>query len=76
MGKLVADETIGPKLARAAEEMEVVDVSGKALGLFFPFQTDPGLAARSPFSREEIEKRRREPGGSPLAEVLRELERA
>jgi len=58
--------------------VEVCDASGRTLGYFHPV-IPAGVAAKEglepPFSEEEIERRRKEPGGRPLAEILADLDK-
>ena len=60
------------------ELLEVCDESGKVRGYFHPIG-EPAASAvnvQSPFSREELERRRRQRTGRPLAEVLTRLEQS
>ena len=75
MTRLVLDaETIG-KLCAAHERVEVCDVNGQTLGYFLP-STDRGLYKifDCPFTEEEIERARNEPGGRSLQEILTDLQ--
>jgi hypothetical protein len=63
-------------LHNAHGRVELCDGSGRTLGYFYPAGYE-GLSEedrRGPFSDEEIERRRKEPGGKPLAEILKRLE--
>ena len=56
--------------------VEIKDPTGRLLGVFVPEglgKLPPGV--KSPFSDEEMERRRREPKvGRPLADIMRDLE--
>ena len=58
------------------DNVEIKDPSGRLLGVFVPEdfgKLPPGV--KSPFSDEEMERRRRAPKvGRPLADILRDLE--
>jgi len=74
MQKLIVDTALAEQMRAARHMMEVVDASGRFLGYFDPFPETP-KGVKSPFSREQIEQFRKEPGGRSLAEILRDLER-
>ena len=58
------------------EDVQLIDPSGRVLGRFIPeglCKLPPGVV--SPFSEEEMAKRRQEKReGRPLADILRDLE--
>ena len=79
MTKLIVDEALRAKLNNFAEHIELCDESGKTLGYFLPAAApDPSVCAgaRSPITDDELERRRREPGGRTLAEIWARLRRS
>lgn len=62
MTQIVADTNLGERLKSLAEPARVVDEAGRTLGVFRPAGLAPAGWARanSPFSREELERRRDE----------------
>lgn len=72
MTRVIADASLLEKLQQATEALEVCDTSGRVLGYYSP-APDPATYPKSPFSREEIERRRQEKGGYSLSEILKEL---
>jgi hypothetical protein len=59
------------------EKVEICDEAGKTVGYFLPAESYRRLIydwAKAQVTDEELEAARREPGGSPLAEFLAELE--
>jgi hypothetical protein len=78
MTKLVVDAALEAKLTGVEEPVELCDRSGRTLGYFHPLVPSPDstiAAVRSPLSDEEIERRRQDPEGRPLREILADLER-
>jgi hypothetical protein len=66
------------QLAAAAGPVSVTDSAGRVLGYFLPAQaerTQVIFGAKSPFSREELERRYREGAATarPFGEFLEEL---
>ena len=76
MTRLVLDAETTEKLRATQERVEVCDVNGKTLGYFLP-STDRGLYKifDCPFTEEEIERARNEPGGRSLQEILADLQK-
>lgn len=77
MTRLILDEALRAKLSGVVEYAELCDESGRMLGFFVPAAAyDPALYRefRSPISDEEIERRRREPGGRTLKEIWARLD--
>ncbi len=68
MTRVIADTGLSAKVRAAGDMLEVCDESGRVIGYY-----QPALTTRSPFSREELERRRREEGGSTLEEIMGEL---
>lgn len=74
MTKLTVDSQTRAKLNNLEELIELCDESGRTLGYFHPTRSPNGGSANSsPFSDEEIEQRRKQPPGRPLAEIVKEL---
>ncbi len=75
MTRLTIDPETLAKLHNLDVPLEVCDESGKTLGYFHPAApaNGAGQAARSPFSDEELQRRRQQRTGGPLAEVLKRL---
>ena len=75
MSFTVTDPNLLARLT-VGDSLEFTDSSGHVLGVFVPNdlgKLPPGV--KSPFSDEEMERRRKEPKtGRPLAEILRDLE--
>lgn len=70
---VITDVSLVQRLAQAASPLEFRDPQGNLLGTFAPPQ--PRLPTTgSPFSDEEIERRRKEPDGRRLADVVSDLE--
>jgi hypothetical protein len=74
MTKVLVDAETQGKLLAPEGFLEVCDCSGRTLGYFVPVGKDGGMGVRSPFSDEEIQKRRQQRTGKPLAEILQRLE--
>ena len=76
MTKVFVDAATQSRLNNLGELLEVCDESGKVLGYFHPLvesATSPP-AIQSPFSKEELERRRRQRTGRPLSEILARLQ--
>ncbi len=71
MTKIFVDAATRANLHNLDTVVEVCDESGETLGYFHP--QSPTKAVQSPFSDEEIERRRQQRTGKPLAEVLERL---
>jgi hypothetical protein len=76
MTRLVLDAATAAKLQDAKGRIELCDDSGQKLGVFYPswYEELSEEDRRGPFSAEELERRRKEPGGKPLSEILKRLE--
>ncbi len=74
MSIVVTDPALVEQLRHAASSVEVRDTSGNLLGTFAPpyGKLPPGVD--SPFTDAEMERRRHEPDGRRLADILRDLE--
>ncbi len=77
MTRIMVDAETQAKLHAPDGLLEVCDGSGQPLGYFVPVEKNGSqTAARSPFSDEELEKRRQQRVGKPLSEILKRLEEA
>ena len=77
MTHLQIQQELANRLISSRDAVELRTEEGVLVGYFVPAQEgDQGLweKARSAFSDEEVERARREPGGSTLQEILQELE--
>lgn len=68
MTRVIADSTLPARLRSGVEALEICDEAGQVLGYFHP-----AVRLTSPFSREELERRRLDRTGKPLSEVLRAI---
>jgi hypothetical protein len=75
MAIVVTDAKLAEQLAQASGTLEIRDANGNFLGTFAPPHGKLPTGVRSPFTTEEIERRRKEPDGRPLADILRDLEK-
>jgi len=74
--KVLIDEEVSGRLGAVREAVELRDAHGRTYGYFHPIPrpvvvNDDSL--HSPFSEEELARRRAQPGGRPLAEILQDL---
>jgi hypothetical protein len=72
MTKVVLDAKALGQLHDLKVPLQIVDESGRLLGLFTP-NVDPALLEPQ-ITREEIQRRLKQSGGRPLADILRDLE--
>ena len=76
MTKFVVDAAFEAKLASLREPVEFCDQSGRTLGFFHPAggSSEPGRpTVQSPFTDDEIQRRRQQRSGRPLGEILDDL---
>jgi len=76
MTKLVVDAAFRTKLGNLEGLIEFCDQSGRTLGYFHPMvpsSGSEGAKVQSPFSEEEIQRRRQQRAGRPLREILDDL---
>jgi hypothetical protein len=76
MSKLTIDAELRTKLNGLNQSIEFCEESGQVVGRFLPEEEYQKLlyaALEIPLPPEEIERRRKEKGGRPLAEFWREL---
>ncbi len=78
MVKRILDATLLGQLAPGDCTLEICDPSGHTVGYFHPSPGQPQVkpSARSPFSDEELQRRRQQRAGRSLAEILERLERS
>jgi hypothetical protein len=74
--KLTIDQEMRGKLLDLNQRLELCDESGRLLGYFNPV-VDPSMyeSVDSQVSAEELDRRSREGGGRPLADILADLEK-
>jgi hypothetical protein len=73
---MVLDSETAARFRNVSERVELCDASGQTLGYFHPANGRDGLAdldRQGPFTREQLEQFRNEPGGEPLSEILKRL---
>jgi len=77
MTKLVVDEVFGTRLKSLETAVEICDEAGRMIGYFQPVLSGApsGDAPECPIPDEEIERRRQQRGGRPLADILADLEK-
>lgn len=75
MAIVITDPKLPAQLAQTHSAIEMQDAKGNYLGTFAPpaGKLPPGV--QSPYSDADIEELRKQTGGRPLAEILRDLER-
>lgn len=74
IAKMVLDEATTARLRAAGDRVELCDESGRTFGFFEP-AAGPVPKVASPISDEELDRRSREPGCRPLAEIWTSLGR-
>lgn len=75
MSITITDPALLAQLRQAADVVELRDPDGNVIGTFAVEglgKLPPGV--KSPFSREEMEERRKVRTGRPLKDILRDLE--
>ena len=71
MSRLIADAMLPEKLKTLSQPVELVDASGHILGTFLPhFDASKWEGLEPQISAEEMERRRKEPGGRPLKNIV------
>ena len=74
--RVLVDDQLSHALSGIAEPVEVRDATGRTYGYYHPtppVMPDQARPVVSPFSDEELERRRKTPGGRPLAEIWKDL---
>jgi hypothetical protein len=75
MVRLTVDKVLEAKLRGEAEPLELCDAGGRVIGHFIPIAESSRYSGiKSPTPAAELDRRRREETGRPLAEILRELQ--
>lgn len=75
MSITITDPALLAQFTQAGGVVEIMDPAGRVIGTFFLEgygKLPPGV--KSPVSDEEFEEARKQPGGRPLADILRDLE--
>lgn len=77
MNRALADDTLRSKLGEFRTQTELFDKEGHVLGIFIPAPVHDAalydyIAAQ--ISDEELERRKKEPGGKTTAELLEYLQ--
>jgi hypothetical protein len=78
MTTIVLDDALRQKLNGLKAEIELRDEAGKLVGHILPAEKYQSLLyawAKTRLSDEELKRRREEPGGRSLAEILADLAR-
>jgi hypothetical protein len=79
MNEVTVDAALRARLNNLDDLLTIRDEAGQILGYFHPViesATSDKEAVRSPVSREELDRRRSQRTGRPLAEILDELNRS
>ena len=69
MTKVIVNSAERAKFLNLDRTMEVCDESGRTLGFFSPCENSPA----SPITEKELDRRRQNLSGRPLAEILKGL---
>jgi hypothetical protein len=76
MTQITVNAEVAAKLLQAGPRVEIYDESGLRLGAFTRSEpTREELLESCPLSDEELDARRKQPGGRPLKEILDDLEK-
>lgn len=78
MGAVTLDAALKEKLNGLNEQITIRDEAGKPVGVYLPLGVYSKLMASQieiPFTPEELERRRNEPGGMSLAEFWKRMGR-
>jgi hypothetical protein len=78
MSKLVLDPALRAKLNNLDSDVEVCDESGNTIGYFLSAEWHHELLytwAKAQVTDEELEEARRQTGGRPLEDILKDLEK-
>jgi hypothetical protein len=74
MVRVTVDQGLEAQLRAEAEPLELCDAGGRVIGHFIPITESAGYeGVDSPTPAAELDRRRREENGRPLAEILRDL---
>ena len=75
MNRIIIDDSLKTKLFGASEPVVLCDGSGSALGHFVPI-VSVGVKDECPYSQEELQRMRAEPGGRSWADIQKSLEQS
>jgi hypothetical protein len=75
MGKIILTAALEAEFEGFHSPLEVCNSQGKSVGLFLPMERYKKLLANLeiPYSKEELERRRQENGGSTLHEFWKSM---
>jgi hypothetical protein len=75
MNQITLDQDWRKKLPDLNSQTTFLDEDGKAVGFFLPLATYRKILSSIPipFSEEELERRKNEPGGGSLEEIWKRL---
>jgi hypothetical protein len=73
MTQVTFDANMLSKIGNLRDLVEIRDEAGRIVGYFHPILRS---TVSTPFSREELERRRQQRSGRPLADVLKDLPRS
>jgi hypothetical protein len=79
MNEVTVDAALRARLNNLDDLLQVRDESGRILGYFHPVvepAASDATSIRSPFSTEELERRRSQRTGRSLEEILNDLSRS
>ncbi len=79
MVKVTVDAALLAQLGQVDTALEICDADGRTVGYFHPADgrfVGQRRPIRSPFSDEELQRRRQQRSGRPLAEILEQLGRS
>jgi hypothetical protein len=77
MSRVIVDSQLRSKLREFAEQVEFCDESGTTVGHFVPQALYHAMLiawSKQQLSDEELDRRRQEPRGRTLSEILKSLE--
>lgn len=75
MHKMILDSGTSAKFDNIKDFVQLCDPGGRVLGYFTPRDDEASGKIDCPFTEEELDRAVKEPGGRPLSEILRDLER-
>ena len=77
MVKIILDSTLLGRLTPVESALEICDTNGRTVGYFHPAlvgSSEVNPSPQSPFSDEELQRRRQQRSGRSLAGILKRLE--
>lgn len=75
MAKVTLNAAVEAFLQQLTEPTELCDSGGKVVGIFHPTNGNGAKPEwKSPFTREELERRRKQRTGRALADIIKDLE--